>query len=310
MGVRNGGQRLVATIDSVLSQSGVSFEFVVVDDGSSDETTELLAGLASTDARLRVLRNDPGLGLTRSLIRGCAASRGRFIARQDCGDRSLPGRLEAQRRAFDEAEGLIFVSGWTRYVSVQNELLYIQRGSGRAKNACAVVDLTMRHGVIDGPTHHGSVMFRRDVYEASGGYREAFYFGQDWDLWFRLAERGLYRNLGIEIYEASISPDDLSMRNKTRQEKIGALSREALQLRQAGFPDTPVLARAAEIRPTSTGSQCVSSGAGHYFIGECLRRNGMLNSAMREYREALRRDPWHWRARLRLLQARMQHSWD
>lgn len=302
MAVRNGGERLVPSLKSVLSQTDVSLEVIVVDDGSTDVTPDELELWSQKDRRVRVLTNDRNRGLTLSLIRGCAEARGRYIARHDCGDRSLPGRLASQCRALEENAKLAFVSGWTQYVSLHGEPLYAHRGTGRASASKPIIDLSARYGVIDGPTHHGTVMFRREAYEAVGGYREAFYYGQDWDLWYRLAENGLYRTLPAYIYEATLGPDDISMRNKDRQTRIGALSLRALQCRQAGLSDDLVLAEAANIRPGTCEHVMGSPAAGHYFVGECLRRRGQSAAALREYRDALRRDPWHWRARVRLIQ--------
>ena len=92
MGVYNGGAALTESVNSVLEQSDVALELVVVDDGSTDGSASLLDSLAAQNARLRVI-HQKNSGLTLALIRGCEAARGDFIARQDCGDRSLPGRF-------------------------------------------------------------------------------------------------------------------------------------------------------------------------------------------------------------------------
>src|SRR5438445_3821400 len=82
MGVYNGASHLAATLDSILSQDGVELEFIVVNDGSTDESAEILNCYASRDSRVRVIHQDRA-GLTRALISGCDAARGEFIARQD-----------------------------------------------------------------------------------------------------------------------------------------------------------------------------------------------------------------------------------
>ena len=89
MSVYNGASNLAATMDSILSQEGVELEFIVVNDGSTDETGEILDDYARRDDRVRVIHQE-NTGLTRALIRGCAAATGEFIARQDAGDVSLP----------------------------------------------------------------------------------------------------------------------------------------------------------------------------------------------------------------------------
>src|SRR5262245_6785124 len=92
MSVYNGASNLPATINSILSQEGVALEFIVVNDGSTDKTGEILDDYARRDNRVRVI-HQKNTGLTRGLIRGCDAARGEFIARQDAGDISLPERL-------------------------------------------------------------------------------------------------------------------------------------------------------------------------------------------------------------------------
>ena len=86
---------LAAMLDSILSQEGVELEFIVVNDGSRDKSGEVLNEYAQGDSRLRIIHQE-NTGLTRALIRRCDAARGEFIARQDVGDISLPGRLKSE----------------------------------------------------------------------------------------------------------------------------------------------------------------------------------------------------------------------
>src|SRR5919197_1200716 len=101
MSVYNGAANLRETIDSILNQEGVSLEFIIVNDGSTDESPRILAEYAERDLRINIIRQE-NQGLTRALIRGCAAAQGTYIARQDTGDISLPGRLIQQLRFSQE----------------------------------------------------------------------------------------------------------------------------------------------------------------------------------------------------------------
>jgi len=304
MSVYNGASSLPNTLQSVLNQEGCDLEFIVINDGSSDGSGPLLDAWAKRDVRLRVI-HQANTGLTRALTRGCAEARGESIARQDCGDVSLPGRLTRQLSALHANHGLSFVSCATRYATDGGEFLYEARGSGTATAPIDVIDLSQAHGVLDGPAHHGSVMFRRSAYEKAGGYRPAFYFGQDWDLWYRLAERGQFQMLQDILYEARIGVADISMNNKARQEMIGMQSLQALRLRMAGLSDQPALDAAALIRPSSQGSgHFRSAWRGYYFMGECLRRNGNRDSARRYLSRALKENPLHLKSWIRLCQAR------
>ena len=95
MSVYNGADTLRDTVESVLSQEGVDFEFIIVNDGSSDASASILDDLAAADARIRLL-HQANQGLTKALINGCALARGQYIARQDVGDYSLENRLLRQ----------------------------------------------------------------------------------------------------------------------------------------------------------------------------------------------------------------------
>src|SRR5258708_7128795 len=192
MGVYNGAGTLAGTLDGILAQTYRDFECIVVDDGSTDETPHILAEYAARDSRIRVI-TQPNAGLTRALIAGCAAASGQYIARHDAGDLSDPRRFELQVHALDADPELVFVSCWTEYAGPDLERLYTARGAGMAVKSSRIVDLRCEHGVTDGLTHHGSVMFRRDAYERTGGYRPQFFYGQDWDLWYRLAEQGAFQ---------------------------------------------------------------------------------------------------------------------
>ncbi len=99
-------------------------------------------------------------------------------------------------------------------------------------------------------------MFRRDAYERAGGYRAAFYYGQDYDLWYRLAELGKFLYIDEVLYTARITPDSITGAARERQLAIGELSREALAARQRGEPDTEVLARAAAITRAPSARGC------------------------------------------------------
>ena len=109
MSVYNGANHLSETLDSVLSQEDCDFEFIVVNDGSTDGTTRVLDDYAKRDKRLRVIHQE-NTGLTRALIRGCSEACGKFIARQDSGDISLPGRLKMQMNVLGGDIQAAFVS--------------------------------------------------------------------------------------------------------------------------------------------------------------------------------------------------------
>lgn len=265
MGVLNPGPELRETLDSILGQTFPHFEVVIVDDGSAKP-------VQISDPRVRVIRFDQNRGLTRALIDGCAAARGEYIARHDAGDLSHHTRFAKQVALLDANAELTFVSSFTEFIGPEGEPLFVKRGKERASGPVDLLDLESEHGVIDGPTSHGSVMFRRDAYERVGGYRPQFYYGQDWDLWYRLAAVGKFQCIPEVLHQVRVTPDGISGSAREAQLAIARLSEEAMRARMAGRSDEEILARAAAIRKGKKPLCARSQGL--YFIGEALRRNG------------------------------------
>ncbi len=273
MSVYNGATTLAATMDSVLSQEGVDFEFIVINDGSTDGSGAILDDYAQRDSRVRVIHQD-NTGLTQALIRGCTEARGKYIARQDVGDYSLPSRLELQKQILDKFPDCVFVSCWTEVLGPENELLYVTKGTGKADYPIFILSKDSKWGTVDGPSSHPSVMFRHDAYMKVGGYRAAFYYGQDWDLWYRLGSVGKFMMIQNVLYQARILINSISGLNKEIQEQLGILSCKAMLLRRQGYSDENIINEAGQIKPVKGADNLRKKKASaYYFIGECLRNN-------------------------------------
>jgi hypothetical protein len=296
--VYNGALHLAATIESITQQQEHDFEVVAVNDGSTDATGSMLDDWAAGDVRVRIIHQE-NRGLTRSLIVACHAARGRYVARHDCGDTSDPRRLALQRNLLDADSGVAFVSCWTAYAGPEREPLFIAKGPEQAVEAVEIIDVAREHGIIGGPTHHGSVMFRRDAYERAGGYRAEFYYGQDWDLWYRIAAVGKFQIVPLTLYCARIDETSISSASREAQRQLARLSHTALLARQRGESDAAVVEEAAKVRPRR--QRLCARARGLYFIGETLRRNGDARAG-KYLRRAIRACPLHVKAWIRLAQ--------
>jgi glycosyltransferase involved in cell wall biosynthesis len=302
MGVFNGADALEETLASVAAQTLDDFECIVVDDGSTDARVgALLASWKQRDRRFRVIRREKQ-GLTRALIAGCAKARGEFIARVDVGDTMAPGRLADQEAVLREYPDCVFVSAWTQFHGPRWEPLWVNPGRGPEERPASILPEDARQGLTGDIPHHGSVMFRRSAYERVRGYRAAFYFGQDWDLWYRLAEVGTFWVVSRVLYHARFFPEGISISHAARQRYIAECSHGAFVARRNGRDEQPWLERAAAIRPEAARPVARSLEPGFYFIGEALRRRG--NPACRQYlAAALRERPGSVRAWVRLTQS-------
>jgi glycosyl transferase family 2 len=188
MGVYNNELFVREAIDSILAQSCRDFELLVVDDGSTDATAAILASY--DDRRLRVLRNERNVGLTRSLNRGLRVARGALIARQDADDMSSPERL-ARQVAFLESHPDVVVLG-TQFVSLDAWRHRLMTLWMRCETPLGI----RWQLLFENPFVHSSVMFRRDVIvDHYGGYDERFRTNQDIELWSRIAPEHRLRNL-------------------------------------------------------------------------------------------------------------------
>jgi glycosyltransferase involved in cell wall biosynthesis len=179
MAVYNGEVYLRDAVDSILSQTYQDFEFLIINDGSTDATREIV--LSYQDPRVRLVDNPNNLGLTRSLNRGLQLATGQLIARQDADDISEPDRLAQQVTFLDNHPDIALVGTWYTRIDALGTPL------GQANLPCDYPQLSW-HLLFYCPFIHGSIMLRKATVSAHVGcYDEAFVYAQDYDFWTRIA---------------------------------------------------------------------------------------------------------------------------
>ena len=224
MSVYNGAKYLLQAVESILNQEGVEFEFIIVNDGSKDGSGDILADYASRDKRLQIIEQE-NQGLTAALIKGCSLARGKYIARQDADDISMPGRLKRLVDLIESGQKIVFVSSWVQYLGPENELVYEVVRPEEPEIATRILMHEKK-----GPPAHGSVMFRTDAYRAAGGYRNEFYYGQDSDLWLRLGQLGCIASYVQQfLYKYRYSPDAISVSMRDLQKQFGVIGQAVPQ---------------------------------------------------------------------------------
>ncbi len=181
---------LEESVGSILSQTFRDFEFILIDDGSTDGSDALLRDIAAKDTRVRLLIR-PNKGLTKSLNEGLALCRGEFVARMDADDVSLPQRLEKQVAYLrDHPECVLLGSRVLRIDPYGSPL-----DESDNKLTHEEIDKQLLTEGLGFAITHPVATFRRDAAEKIGGYREQFTASQDLDMWLRLAEVGRIANL-------------------------------------------------------------------------------------------------------------------
>jgi glycosyltransferase involved in cell wall biosynthesis len=295
MGVYNGIATLEETLRGVLSQQDAPrMEFIVVDDGSSDGSGELLDAWAARDARLRVI-HQANTGLTRALIRGCSQARGEFIARQDCGDVSLPHRIAAQWRLMRSRPEVVLTACAVRFVGPRDESLYVASRDGEALHE-GLAKLELR--AVQGPPHHGATMFRRSAYERAGGYRAHFVVAQDIDLWLRLRELGQCTGDPQIGYVARIEAGSISARRRGDQFRMAQMAIDCARARRDGRDDAPLLQHPPMPARAPRRDVRAEKARFLYFVGSCLRRTDPA-AARRYFWQAFRARPLMLKSLLR-----------
>lgn len=179
MSVYNGEKHLKKAIDGILSQTYKDFEFIIIDDGSTDSTSQILA--AYKDKRMRIITQS-NHGLVYSLNKGVRLARGIYIARQDADDISLPGRFAKEVKLLERNDHLGLVGTFFTYIDEDSEEPSI--------TICMPTkSLDIKRALyITNPIGHGTAMYRKSVFSRTGYYTNAYGPTEDFELWRRIAD--------------------------------------------------------------------------------------------------------------------------
>jgi glycosyltransferase involved in cell wall biosynthesis len=182
MSVHNGERYLREAVDSILAQTYSDFEFIIIDDASTDGTAAILDGY--DDARIVRVRNAENLGLTRSLNLGLEMARGEYVARMDADDVSEPTRLDEQVAYLGTHPDVAVLGSWCRLIDPGGQVVT----ESRYAEDRPVIEWRMCFGCA---VTHPSVMMRRSSIVAVGGYDPDYRYAQDYELWTRCIRNGI-----------------------------------------------------------------------------------------------------------------------
>jgi len=205
MSVRNGEQTVEKSIKSILNQSYDYFEFLIVDDCSTDSTLGKLKILEKQDSRISIFTNSENIGLTKSLNKLIKNTKGELIARQDADDYSNPERIYAQveyllKNNLDAVTSRALIIGSAK--KIPGLSYYIP------------AKLLMK---FKNPFIHGSLIIKKQVLNDLGLYDENFYFAQDYKLYLDLLNNGYsIKAINKPLYNLN-TINNISSNNKDEQ---------------------------------------------------------------------------------------------
>lgn len=180
MNVRDGAAYVHEAIESILSQTLTDVEFVIVDDGSTDGTWEILRAFAAADDRIVLLRNHVNKGIYVSANKGIRVARAPYVARIDADDIADPRRLELQKAYLDAHEDVVLVTtNWMWESAVRGTCVPSMLPESSILSAWFL--LFYNHFA-----NQSAVMFRREPVLEIGGYNERLPVTADYELWVRL----------------------------------------------------------------------------------------------------------------------------
>lgn len=205
------------SIDSILSQTFRDFEFIIINDNPKRKQNEnLLLEYAQKDNRIILITNEENIGLTKSLNKGLAIAKGKYIARMDADDISLPTRFEKQIDFLDKNPEYIVCGSNIFYFGEKGKFTYsdwIKYDNDEIKaslmfNSCFA---------------HPTVMIRKNVLDQNNiCYDENYKQAQDYRLWEVLSNHGKFFNLRDKLLKYRISKDQISNKNNSSQVNLGS----------------------------------------------------------------------------------------
>jgi glycosyltransferase involved in cell wall biosynthesis len=214
MAVYNSAAVVAEAVESVLNQTCRNFEFIIIDDGSTDPSGEILRKYAQRDSRIRFYAQE-NCGLIASLNRACRLAQGRYIARMDADDISLPRRFEKQFAFLEEHPEIGVLGTWIQDIDVN--------GAPIIEWPVPADPVVVRWFLFFGNCiAHPSVMMRRDLLERLGYYRQDAIHVEDYDLWIRAVEVTRLANLPEILVQYRVSAGSISNRNLAIQKQSTA----------------------------------------------------------------------------------------
>ena len=209
----NSEKYISEAIESILNQSFKNFEFIIVDDCSTDATFKIIDGYAKKDNRIIVLKNKSNLNVAKSRNRGIARAKGKYIATMDSDDEALPSRLQDQWDYLNSGRDIAICIGNINIINENGEFQYTREYPIYDKDLKRKV---YRYNPFPNPT----TVCLKTVYEKIGGYDSSYALNEDFDFWLRAGVYYKFGNCGKVVLGYRVTSNSASHGRLRLTEKI------------------------------------------------------------------------------------------
>ena len=232
MPVYNGSRDIKVAIESILNQSFKNFEFLIIDDGSEDNSVEIIENYAAADDRIVLIKNAKNSGIVYSLNVGIALSKGKFIARMDADDISMPDRFEKQINLLSSTNADICGSHWL----VMNTNEKIMGINLVPMNKSSLITY-LANGIV--PFAHGSVIIRKEFLSTNNLIYGPNKFSEDYCLWVKIfKKKGIFVNCNDILYKyRDYETSSSKNKNKEHINRAIEIRKEFIHENQEGVDD-------------------------------------------------------------------------
>ena len=229
MCVYNGETYLQKAVESILAQTFKDFEFVIVDDGSTDSSWYILTEYRKKDARIVLIQNEDNLGLEKSLNKGIAATKGEYVARQDADDISLPNRLQLQVDFLDAHPEVGALGSAVEFIDPNGTVL---RQLELPTDDESIKSLLL----INNCLWHSSMVIRKSLLQKLGGYDEKMLHAEDYDLWWRIGRNSRLATLPEILLQYRLD-NSASISKLKRKQQLECAQQISLRVIKESLPE-------------------------------------------------------------------------
>jgi glycosyltransferase involved in cell wall biosynthesis len=268
-------------IESILCQSFSNFEFIIINDGSTDRTKEIIQSY--NDPRI-ILFNQDNLGIAKALNLGLAIASADLVARFDADDIALPNRLELQYKAFAEDKLLVVVGSSVNYIDEEgNEVFEWEPPAFTDKEIKTLANTVC-------PFIHSSVMYKKEPILDLYGYNEHAHSFEDHLLWVQVLSKGKVFNLKQPLIKVRLNANSITIDERWRPAVFRKIKKTALSRGNITEAEGKVIKRIIDQQDKRKWKQ----GAYFALLGKkYLWNNYQPEKARRNFRKAIAHNPFY-----------------